>query len=213
MIETVKPKSTSRLLGMGITLLLIALVTLLSPIEKTLGSGIRLVYFHGAWVWAGLLTFCAAALTGLAGLLFRRIPRWSEWSLALGRTGMFFWLTYMPMSLLVMRLFWGGLFLDEPRWRIPMAFGIAGLLLQIAFWLIRSPVLTCLGNLVFGLALLWSLTGADNILHPDSPVFTSNSMAIQIYFVVLVLLSLLFGFQLARWIKIKTGGELATASQ
>ena len=206
MIETAKPKPASRLTGLGVTLLLIALVALLSPVEQTLGAGIRLVYFHGAWVWSGLLTFGAAALTGLLGLLFRRNPRWSEWSLALGRTGLFFWLTYLPMSLLVMQVFWGGLFLDEPRWRIPMAFGIAGLLLQIGLWLINSPELTCLGNLVFGAALWWSLARAENILHPNSPVFTSNSILIQIFFVLLVLLSLLFGVQLALLIKRKNTG-------
>ncbi len=34
-------------------LTLIALVVWLAPLERTLGARIRLIYLHGAWVWAG----------------------------------------------------------------------------------------------------------------------------------------------------------------
>ncbi|MCJ7623152.1 MAG: hypothetical protein MUO76_06590, partial [Anaerolineaceae bacterium] len=51
-----------RLIWMAVTLILVAVVTLLSPLEKTLGTNIRLVYLHGAWVWSGMIIF------GLAGV-------------------------------------------------------------------------------------------------------------------------------------------------
>ena len=41
----------------------------LAPLERTLGEGARLVYFHGAWVWAGKIAFGAAAAAGLVGLV------------------------------------------------------------------------------------------------------------------------------------------------
>jgi hypothetical protein len=181
-------------------LLLIAMVAWWSPIEQTLGPRIRLVYFHGAWVWAGLLTFAFAAAAGILGLVFRR-SRWPGWSLALGRAGLFFWLTYLPMSLAVMQIFWGGLFLDEPRWRIPMMFGIVAVLLQLGLAFLNSNLLTCLANTSFFIALWWNLSRAENILHPDSPIFTSDSIRIQIFFVVLVLLCVLLGAQLAVWLR------------
>lgn len=190
----------SRLSLLAATLLLIALVTLLVPIEQTLGSGLRLVYFHGAWVWAGIITFGLASLSGLGALLARK-GSWNGWSLAFGRAGLFFWLTYLPLSLLVMQVFWGGLFLDEPRWRIPFAFGVVGVLLQAGLYLLNTPWLASLGNFVFGAALIWSLSRAQNILHPDSPVFTSDSADIKVFFVILVALSLLFSAQLAAWLK------------
>jgi len=174
-------------------LALTALTASLAPVEKTMGESARLVYFHGAWVRAGLITFAAAALAGALGLAVRGLRAAAGWSLALGRAGLFFWLTYLPMSLLIMQIYWGGLFLDEPRWRIPFAFGVAAVLLQIGLAVMRTPWITCLGNLIFGAALWVSLARADEILHPDSPVFQSGSTSIQGFFVALVLLSLLFG--------------------
>lgn len=193
-------KSTSarktRLAWLLLTLLAAILLALLSPVEQTLGESIRVVYFHGAWVWAGLITFGLAALAGLLGLVLRR--GWPGWSLALGRSGLFFWLTYLPMSLAVMQLFWGGFFFDEPRWRMPFTFAVVGVLLQAGLWLLNAPpLLTCLGNLGFGAALWWNTLTAEAILHPESPVFQSGSPRIQLFFAALVLLSLLFGAQLS----------------
>ena len=187
--------------------LLIALVTAFAPIEKTLGANIRLVYFHGAWVCAGKLAFAAAALTGLGGLVLRRRdhPAWASrlpaWTLAFGRTGLFFWATYLPMSLLVMQINWGGLFLDEPRFRTPLTFGIVALLLHACFYFIdHQPYLVCLGSLGFGIALWVALGGISNILHPDSPILTSDSLIIQLFFGALLVLSIWMGWQIARWL-------------
>lgn len=181
---------------LAITLLLtlgvMVLLASLAPLEKDLGAKVRVVYFHGAWVWAGKVAFGLAAISGLLGLLRLR-GDWPAWSLALGRAGLTFWLTYLPMSLWVMQLNWGGLFLDEPRWRIPFAFGVAGLLLQIALAIFNSPWLTGLGNLAFGVALWMVLGGLQNILHPDSPIFSSDSNRIQLFFIGLVGLALLAG--------------------
>ena len=189
-----------------ITLLFIGLVTAFAPLERTLGANIRLVYFHGAWVWAGKAAFGAAALAGLGGLILRhwKKPAWAgrlpTWALALGRTGLFFWATYLPLSLLVMQLNWGGLFLDEPRFQVPLTFGVVGLLLHAGFFLLNQPDLVCLGSLAFGVALWVALGNVSNILHPDSPIFTSDSLRIQLFFGALLVLSLLAGWQVARWL-------------
>lgn len=189
-----------------LTLFLLALVTAFAPLERTLGANIRLVYFHGAWVWAGKAAFGAAALAGLGGLIFRhwKKPAWAgrlpAWALAFGRTGLFVWATYLPMSLLVMQLNWGGLFLDEPRFQVPLTFGVVGLLLHAGFFLINQPDLVCLGSLAFGIALWAALGNVSNILHPDSPILTSDSLRIQLFFGALVALSLLAVWQIARWL-------------
>jgi hypothetical protein len=119
--------------------------------------------------------------------------------LALGRAGLVFWATYLPMSLLVMQINWGGLFLDEPRFRVPLTFGIVGLLLHAGFYFLDHPDLTCLGSLVFGVALWVALGETTNVLHPDSPVFSSGSLAIEFFFSLLLLLSILIGVQIAAW--------------
>jgi len=171
-----------------------ALVTFFGPAERTLGANLRLVVLHGAWVWAGKAAFALAGLAGLAGLLWgKRRAVLTGWSLALGRTGLAFWLTYLPMSLLVMQLNWGGLFFDEPRWRVPFTFGVVAVLLQAGLAVLRIDWLSCAANLVFGAALWAALGGATNVLHPDSPIFGGDSARIQWFFIVLLVLSLSAG--------------------
>lgn len=182
-------------------LVLIGLVTALAPVERTLGERARLVYFHGAWVWAGKIAFAAAAAAGLIGLLFPAAPAarriWQRGSQALGWTGMVFWLTYLPLSLLVQQMNWGGIFWDEPRWRVPLMFGIVGLLLQVGLYLLEDIRFTAAANTIFGAALWWALGRIENVLHPDSPIFHSGALRIQLFFIALLALSLLFGMLLS----------------
>jgi hypothetical protein len=178
------------------TLVLIALVTAAAPVEKDLGVNARLVYFHGAWVWGGLIFFISAACSGLLALLFRHAAL-HHWSKTLSWTGMVFWLAYLPLSLVVMRINWGGFFFEEPRWRIPLAFAIVGLLLQGGLILLDRPPLTSLSNIGFAGALLYSLSHMTNLLHPDSPILTSSSPSIQFFFFGLLILSVIAGIQIA----------------
>lgn len=189
-----------RLAALLLTFAVIAVVTALGPTEKTLGANIRLITLHGAWVWTGKIAFALAALTGLLRLVTRRVV-WTDWSLALGRTGLFFWLTYLPMSLLMMQLNWGGFFFDEPRWQVPFSFGVVAVLVQVALALFSQPDLTALGNLLFGAALWWKLGLTENVLHPDSPIFQGGAFTIQMFFIVLLALSLLVLVQLALWLR------------
>lgn len=188
-----------RWLGAGLlfTSFILFLVTSLAPIERTLGEGARLVYFHGAWVWAGKFAFAAAAAVGLVGLVWKK-RSWLLSSRVLGWAGLVFWLTYLPLSLYVQQVNWGGIFWDEPRWRIPLMFGVAGLLLQGGLVLLENLRFTSAANLVFGAALWWFLGSIQNVLHPDSPILQSNSVRIQIFFFLLVVFSVLFGGVLAR---------------
>ena len=182
-------------LWLGFTLLVIALATVLGPAERTLGANLRLVLLHGGLVWAGKIAFAAAALTGLTALILRR-KIWHDLSLALGRTGLIFWLVYLPMSLLVQIQNWGGIFWDEPRWRVPFTFGVVAVLLQLGLWIMKRPALSSAANLVFGALLWWQLGGITNVLHPDSPVFSSSSADIPIFFLILLGLCLLAAAQI-----------------
>lgn len=196
---TLQHRESSRPIWISLLLvaLAIALVTWFAPLERTLGERARLVYYHGAWVWAGKIAFAAAAISGLVGLL-KHGATWQRYSQAFGYTGMVFWLTYLPLSLYVQQVNWGGIFWDEPRWRVPFMFGVAGLLLQIGLALIADLRITALANILFGAALWWFLGSIQNVLHPDSPIFQSDAVNIQIFFAVLLALSLVFGALLAR---------------
>ena len=177
----------------------IALLTLFGPEEKSLGSNVRIVYLHGAWVLTAEVAFIAAGLAGLLGLLLRK-DIFHAWSAALGRTGIIFWLTYLPLSLIAMQTNWNGLFLSEPRFRLAIIFAVTGVLLQLGLWLFNIPWLTSLANILYIVILRVIFSTAQNVMHPPpSPIFNSGLWSIIIFFVVLNLLAWVAGYFLTRW--------------
>jgi hypothetical protein len=177
----------------------IAFLTAFGPAEHSLGTHIRIVYLHGAWVWAALVAFMLGGLLGIVSLLIHR-DNYYRWSEAFGRTGLFFWITYLPLSLIAMETNWNGLFLAEPRWKLALVFAIAGILLQAGLSLADTPSLTAGLNLVFLMALIFALVRTPNVMHPSAPIFNSHAWRIQLYFLGLVLLTLLAMWQMARWL-------------
>lgn len=181
------------------TVLVLAVLAFFGPEEQALGSNVRIVYLHGAWVLAAEAAFAFAALTGLGGLILRR-KELHRWSAALGRTGILFWLTYLPLSLWAMQANWNGLFLAEPRFRLALIFAVTGLLLQIGLWLINLSWLTSLANLVFFVTLRVVFSTASNVMHPPpSPIFNSGLWNIILFFVGLNGLAWLAAYFLTRW--------------
>ncbi len=156
-----------------------------------------MVYLHGAWVWTSLAVMVASGAVGSAALLTHRSDLHS-WSEALGRTGLVFWVSYLPISIWAMQTSWNGLYLAEPRWRLAMIFAIAGLLLQVGLTMLDRPAWTSAANIAFILALLLSLAGTGEVMHPRSPILSSDSRLIQVYFAVLVAAALLAALQVAR---------------
>ena len=158
----------------------------------------RIVYLHGAWVMAAELAFLAAALAGAIALITRR-ETFHNWSAALGRTGTFFWVTYLPLSLWAMQANWNGLFLSEPRFRLALIFAVTGVLLQLGLWLINSNWVTSLANIVFIVVLRLVVSTAENVMHPPpSPIFSSGNFLIIGFFIALIVLTLVAAFFLTR---------------
>ena len=182
-----------------LTVIVIALLATFGPEEQSLGSNVRIVYLHGAWVLAAEVAFLAAGVAGLIALVTKR-DNFHHWSAALGRTGIIFWVTYLPLSLWAMQTNWNGLFLVEPRFRLAMIFAVTGVLLQVGLWLINMNWVTSLANLIYIVVLRVIFATADNIMHPPpSPIFNSGIYAIIGFFVAMILLSLLAAYYLARW--------------
>jgi hypothetical protein len=191
-------KRFSPLLLFIATVLVIAVLALFGPEEQSLGSNVRIVYLHGAWVLAAEVAFAAAALVGLLALAMRR-ERLHQWSAALGRTGIVFWLTYLPLSLWAMEANWNGLFLAEPRFRLALTFAVVGTLMQIGLWLVNMNWVTSLANLIFFIILRVVFSTASNVMHPPpSPIFNSGLWNIIAFFIVLNLLAWLAAYFLTR---------------
>ena len=192
------PKLNSPLTLFIVTVIVIALLALFGPEERALGANVRIVYLHGAWVLAAELAFTAAGLAGLLGLITRRTS-FHDWSAALGRTGIFFWVTYLPLSLWAMQSNWNGLFLAEPRFRLAVIFAVTGILLQVGLWLIDTGWVTSAANLIFILVLRLIFSTAANIMHPPpSPIFNSGNVVIISFFLALIVLTLVASYFLTR---------------
>jgi hypothetical protein len=192
-------KITSPIIYFFITVLAIALLTFLGPEEKSLGSNVRIVYLHGAWVLAAQVTFIAAAIAGLLGLVLRR-ELFHAWSAALGRTGIVFWVTYLPLSMFAMQSNWNGLFLAEPRFRLAMIFAVTGILLQAGLWLFNISWLTSLANIAYIITLRVIFASAQNIMHPPpSPIFNSGNYFIIGFFIGLNIFAWVAAYFLTKW--------------
>lgn len=191
-------KLKSPIILFSITVIVIALLALFGPEEKSLGASVRIVYLHGAWVLAAELAFVAAGLAGLTALITRR-SAFHKWSAALGRTGIFFWVTYLPLSLWAMQSNWNGLFLAEPRFRLAVIFAVTGVLLQVGLWLVNTDWITSAANLIFIIVLRVIFSTAENIMHPPpSPIFNSGNYVIIGFFLALIALTLLAAYFLTR---------------
>jgi len=180
------------------TFIAIIIFATMGPAEHSLGTHIRIVYLHGAWVWASLATFFLAGVCGGIGLLTGR-KSFHCWSSAFGRTGLILWITYLPLSLWAMQSNWNGLFLAEPRWRLALIFAISGVLLQVGLSLANEPKLTSALNLGFFITLGIALRSTPNVMHPASPILNSDACHIQLFFSGLVLLTLLAAWQITKW--------------
>ena len=176
------------------TVIVIALLALFGPEEKSLGANVRIVYLHGAWVLSAELAFVGAALAGAIAFITKR-EVFHRWSAALGRTGIFFWVTYLPLSLWAMESNWNGLFLSEPRFRLAVIFAVTGVLLQVGLWLINTNWITSAANILYILVLRVIFAAASNVMHPPpSPIFNSGNYAIIGFFLALIVLSVVASY-------------------
>jgi hypothetical protein len=174
-------------------------LTSIGPQEQSLGSNVRIVYLHGAWVLTAEAALGIAGLAGLFGILSRR-EGLHRWSAALGRTGIFFWVTYLPLSLWAMQANWNGLFLSEPRFRAAVILAVTGVLLQIGVTLVAKPVITSLVNVLFFVALQITISRAGYVMHPPpSPIFGSGVLSIELFFVGIIFLTLVAAYFMTRW--------------
>ncbi|MGA2488797.1 MAG: hypothetical protein ABSF99_01225 [Anaerolineales bacterium] len=182
-----------------LVLLITAGLTALGPRDQSLGNNARIIYLHGAWVLTAEAALGLSAAAGLLGILFRR-ERLHRWSAALAYTGLFFWVTSLPLSLWAMQTNWNGLFQSEPRFRVEVIFSVAGVLLQLGLTLLARPVFTSLFNVLFFAGLRIALSRADYVMHPSSsPIFNSGILSLQIFFVVVIFLTTSSAYFMTRW--------------
>ncbi len=188
----------------GLSLLALAAVALLlawaTPNDVTLRGTSKIVYLHGALVWAALLMLTASGLAGLAVLVPApqgRRELLNAWALALGRTGLLFWVTTLLISLVASRMAWNSVFLSEPRYTMMFRVLAVGIIIQVVVLLVNRPALSGILHAVQALVIWGLLINTPAVLHPDNPILRSVP-SIQFFFGLMVLACGLAALQVAR---------------
>ena len=192
--------------GIGISLVILAVAVLAfawaAPNDVTLRGTSKVVYIHGALVWTSMLTLTAAGGVGLAALatmLLKRDNAMHAWALALGRTGLIFWIAYIPVSMLASRMAWNAVFLAEPRYTTAFRVLAVAIIVQVIVFLFNRPAISS-GLHVVQAVVLWAmLLTTPSVLHPDNPILRSVP-SIQFFFGLMILACGMAALQVARLI-------------
>jgi hypothetical protein len=183
----------------GIIISLVAgiLLVLLSPVDKELGSVLKLIYFHGALIAAGLFLFTSAGIVSLISL-FRKSPDFSL-LFAIEKTAVVFWVAATIAGNIASQLAWGGIFWNEPRLQATIIISLISLSIYLISSATDNP--KTISFLGIGLALsVWILMiRAARIMHPDNPFSVSES-SIRFFFVLITLVFLISSILVVRWI-------------
>jgi hypothetical protein len=177
----------------GGLLLLLAMWLVLAPAEARLGQVVKLIYVHGALVWAGLLTFGLAGLLGLVALLLRHVIRkraavWYRGTRAAGLAALVVWIIYTLSAVLVTGLTWGQwIAWSEPRVRATGMILAAAVAAAVAVRLVDQWDFTALVNVALGIAPWVAVNRVEAIRHPVNPIGGSGSAAIQGFYFLIVL--------------------------
>jgi hypothetical protein len=152
--------------------LAVALGIALVPPDKILGANVRLVFFHGAVTWTGIVTTSFSGLAGLGHLIFGRPGASVGWrSLTLGTS---FWVASLIISFPVMIRAWGGVPWNEPK-LLMSAEIVAALLIAWAGSLIFDrPRVTAVLSVVAATLMGVLLVTTPGAFHPDNPIMSSG---------------------------------------
>jgi hypothetical protein len=170
----------------------VALVVLWGPREALLGSGIRTVYLHVGLIWSGLAGFVLAALCG-GWVLWRPRPFAQELMAVAALFGLILYAAGVFMSMIASWDNWGNVFWREPR----MAAALNGLAVALIIQVVGSwspqPRLRAVLHISLVSIVFWLNYRAPRVLHPDNPIWQSDSWRIQLAFVLIGLLFISLG--------------------
>ena len=187
-------------LSAGVLFVVLLIGLALVPPEAHLGQTIKLVFLHGALIWAGLLTFSLAGLLGLIALLIRR-PRWYRGTEAAGLAALIVWIAYVISAMIVTGLTWGQwIAWGEPRVRATALILGAAVVLWLVGRLVGQPNFTAAINLLMGIVPWIVVRQAGVIRHPVDPIGSSESAAMKGAFLLIVLAVVGLSAVLVAWL-------------
>jgi hypothetical protein len=174
---------------------LLLLWLVLAPAESRLGNLVKLIYVHGALVWVGLAMFSITGVLGVVALVMQHLLRsrnrawiWYRGTAAGGKAALLVWIAYALSAMIVTGLAWGQVIAwNEPRVRVTGLILVAAVVVTIAAWLVDQDGFTAAVNVVMGIVPWIVVRQAEAIRHPVDPIGGSESAAIQVFYVLIVL--------------------------
>ncbi len=175
-----------------ILLLIIAVLTIIAPAEKTLGQLAKLVYLHAALSIAITVLLLFTAAIALVSIFRKNSISLAKTSL---KVSLVFQVVNVALVPVITGLTWGVFFAwQEPRVILTvvlLSLTLAAYLLEDTF---STPVINSLLVASPGLVRLFTLGNIGRLMHPINPIGSSDSLAIKIISLGIFLASLLFGF-------------------
>lgn len=174
-----------------VLLLIGATLIIMGPSEATIGNGIRIVYLHVAFIWAGMLGLLIDGIMGILVLITNR-QNLGNWLLTIGWVSLGVFALGVAASLVAEIVNWGGIVWREPRTAANLKLLAIATIFQImSSWINNQRWRSLLYGLL-ALIVVWVTTSTDLQLHPSGAISSSPSAAIQITFYGLTLVVLLF---------------------
>lgn len=178
---------------------LTVVAALLAPPEASLGQVAKLVYAHAAQAWIGIIGFLVAAVLSII-FLISKTDKFIHWAHAFEKTSLLWWFIHVSSSLITMQLAWGGIFWQEPRFRIALTFMILGFATYCVSLIINRTKISSVLYAVNFIVLLALLSSSSRIMHPTNPIYgAEKAFGIKLYTSVLVVIFLIMIIQTARW--------------
>lgn len=172
---------------MAIIFSALVVVALSTPPERTLGALIKIVLVHGALTWVGQVVFVVAGILSVAYFL-RGYDRCWDWSWAVGRVGLVFWVINAVLGTLVTYLAWGGITWTEPRWVATQSILLIAIAGAIIPYVVEKRWAMPAANIFVAAAAIFLIARAQGGLHPPSPVMRSDDIIIKAAFFIIFIL-------------------------
>ena len=202
------------LVYVALLLVLVALLVL-APTEARLGNVVKIVYAHGAAERVAVAAYLIAAVLGVAYVSLRSAilserseskdaPKQSpireaeiasrkslamtllRWTRAITETALIFWLAHIVISAPAQILAWGTITLTEPRVASALNILMATTIVYVAAcWMDKSWV-WAFAAMVNAAIVVIVLRNTLNIVHPLDPILGSDSIAIKVFYVAIV---------------------------
>lgn len=187
---------------------ILAVLLVLAPAERQLGNLVKVIYVHGALARSGILGLIAAGVVGVL-FLIRPRPPLLRWSNAIQVASMAAFVAHFVISVIPTHQTWGvWVAFDEPRTIMSLQIIGAGLAIMLARSLIGDDRLSALANLLLAAAVALLAIRTGVLRHPLNPIGDSNSLAIKLYYVGIVVVNMALTALLAWVLASRTRDEV-----